>query len=106
LYILTKIIVYLMFGGNKPKPDRTEIPKVIDGRYFIEKSITNFSEEDFALWLLSLQIEDKSFTLFDMIRDALTNYDFSEIYEDIAERKERHKAGEYYTPKWLVGYVS
>jgi len=27
-----------MFGGNKPKPDRAEIPKVIDGRYFIEKA--------------------------------------------------------------------
>ncbi|MFZ2071435.1 MAG: hypothetical protein WAV32_07570 [Halobacteriota archaeon] len=25
----------------------------------------------------------------------------SHIYEDIVERKERHKAGEYYTPEWL-----
>ena len=111
LNILTKIIVYLKFAGNKP--DRTEIPKVINGKYFIEKGITNFSEEDFALWLLSPQIEDKSFALFDMIMDALTNYDFSEInedifreiYEDIVERKERHKAGEYYTPEWLVQLI-
>jgi len=111
LNILTKIIVYLKFAGNKP--DRTEIPKVINGKYFIEKGITNFSEEDFALWLLSPQIGDKSFALFDMIMDALTNYDFSkinedifrEIYEDIVERKERHKAGEYYTPEWLVQLI-
>jgi len=111
LSILTKIIVYLKFAGNKP--DRTEIPKVINGKYFIEKGITNFLEEDFSLWLLNPQIEDKSFALFDMIIDALKNYDFGgidedifrEIYEDVVERKERHKAGEYYTPEWLVQLI-
>ncbi|MCL0093173.1 SAM-dependent methyltransferase [Dehalococcoidia bacterium] len=109
--ILTKVIVYLKFAGNKP--DRIEIPEVINGKYFIDKGITNFLEEDFSLWLLCPQIEDKSFVIFDTIMDALTNYDFSEIdedifreiYEDIVERKERHKAGEYYTPEWLVQLI-
>ncbi len=30
---------------------------------------------------------------------------FREIYEDIIERKDRHKAGEYYTPEWLVQLI-
>ncbi|MCL0034974.1 hypothetical protein M1N21_03585, partial [Dehalococcoidia bacterium] len=72
--ILTKVIVYLKFADNKP--DRIEIPEVINGKYFIDKGITNFLEEDFSLWLLCPQIEDKSFVIFDTIMDALTNYDF------------------------------
>ena len=111
LNILAKIIVYLKFAGNKP--DRSEIPEVINGKYFIDKGITNFLEEDFSLWLLNPQIENKSLVLFRMIMDALANYDFSEInedifreiYEDIVERKERHKTGEYYTPEWLVQLI-
>lgn len=110
LNILAKIAVYLKFGYS-PKSD--EILDAISGKYFTAKGITNFLEEDISLWLLSPQIEDKSFTLFWSIIEALANYDFTkidedifrEIYEDIIERKERHKAGEYYTPEWLVQLI-
>ena len=110
LNILAKLAVYLKFEKS---PSRDEIIDVIGGKYFIAKGITNFLEEDFSLWLLSPKIEDKSFILFCSIVDALAHYDFSkidedifrEIYEEIVERKERHKAGEYYTPEWLVQII-
>jgi len=111
LSILAKIIVYLKLVGNEP--DRGKILEVINGKYFINKSIVNFLEEDISLWLLSPKIEDRCLALLCSIVEALTNYDFSkidedifrEIYEEIIERKERRKAGEYYTPEWLVQLI-
>ncbi len=110
LDILAKIAVYLKFEKS---PNRDEILDVISGKYFTAKGIANFLEEDFSLWLISPGIEDKSFALFCSIVEALTNYDFSridedifrEIYEEIVEREVRHKAGEYYTPEWLVQLI-
>jgi len=110
LNILAKLAVYLKF---EKLPNRDEILNVISGKYFTAKGITNFLEEDISLWLLCPEIEDKSFTLFCSVVEALAHYDFSkidedifrEIYEEIVERKERHKAGEYYTPEWLVQLI-
>ncbi|MFQ6089722.1 MAG: hypothetical protein ACE5K0_12600, partial [Candidatus Methanofastidiosia archaeon] len=111
LIILAKIIIYLKLAANKP--DRGKILEVINGKYFIDKGIANFLEEDFSLWLLSPKIENKSFAFFCTIVETLANYDFSkidedifrELYEEIVERKERHQAGEYYTPEWLVQLI-
>ncbi|MGB2842806.1 MAG: N-6 DNA methylase [Halobacteriota archaeon] len=110
LIILAKIAVYLKIENS---PNRDEILDVISGKYFTAKGIANFLEEDISLWLLSPEIEDKSFALFCSVVDALANYEFAkidedifrEIYEEIVERKERHKAGEYYTPEWLVQLI-
>jgi type I restriction-modification system DNA methylase subunit len=111
LNILAKIAVYLKF--EKSPPNKDEILDIISGEYFTAKGIANFLEEDLSLWLLSPEIEDESLALFCDLSDALANYDFSkidedifrEIYEEIVERKERHKAGEYYTPEWLVQLI-
>jgi len=111
LSILAKIIVYLKIADNKP--DRDKIVEVINGKYFFDKGIANFLEEDLSLWLLSPSIEGKSFTLFWSFCEELASYGFSridgdifrEIYEEIVERKERHKVGEYYTPEWLVELI-
>jgi len=111
LTILAKIIIYLKHTGNKP--DRSKILDVLSGKYFIANGITNFFEDDISIWLLSPEIVDKSLALLCSIVDALANYDFSnidedifrEIYEELVERKERHKAGEYYTPEWLVQLI-
>jgi len=109
LVILAKIITYLKFN-NKSK---SELAKIINGKYFTDKGITNLLEEDFSTWLLHPKIKDKSEVLFLNIVNELSNYDFfkidedvfGELYEDIVERKERHKAGEYYTPEWLVQLI-
>lgn len=110
LTILAKIAVYLKFENS---PNKDEIIDVISGKYFTAKGIANFQKEDISLWLFTPKIEDKSLALFRSIVEVLSNYDFSkidedifrEIYEEIIERKERHKAGEYYTPEWLVQLI-
>ncbi len=111
LIILTKILVYQRL--SKGKPDKNDIIEVINGSYFPKRGIKNFLEEDFSKWLHHSKIKDKSLTLFLDIIGKMTNYDFFEIdedifrviYEEIVERKERHKAGEYYTPEWLVQLI-
>lgn len=111
LIILTKIMVYLKLSNCKL--DKNDIIEVINGSYFSKKGITNFLEEDFSKWLHHSKIRDKSLNLFLDIIEKTTNYDFFEIdedifkgiYEEIVERKERHKAGEYYTPEWLVQLI-
>lgn len=110
LTILAKIVVYLKFENSTNKD---EIIDVISGKYFIAKGISNFQKGDVSLWLFTPEIEDKSLALFCSIVEVLANYDFSkidedifrEIYEEIIGRKERHKAGEYYTPEWLVQVI-
>lgn len=112
LVILAKIITYLKFNNTESKD---ELAKIIEGKYFTDKEITNLLEleEDFSAWVLHPKIKDKSEVLFSHIINELSDYDFfkieedvfGEIYEDIVERKERHKAGEYYTPEWLVQLI-
>lgn len=110
LVALTKITTYLKLNNNKP--DKKDIIEVINGKYFIDKGITNFID-DFSGWLLNSKIEEESLALLWIFVETLSNYDFSnidedlfrELYEEIIEPKERHKAGEYYTPEWLVQLI-
>ena len=110
LVILAKIATYLKLNNNKP--DKKEIIKVVSGKYFIDKGITNFTD-DFSFCLLNSKVEEESLALLRTVVETLSKYDFSkidedifrEIYEEIVERKERHKAGEYYTPEWLVQLI-
>jgi SAM-dependent methyltransferase len=109
LIILTKIIVCLRLG----KPDKNNLIEVINGNYFAKRGITNFLEEDFSKWLLHSKITNKSLILFSSILEKVTDYDFSgtdedifeRLYEEIVGQEERHKAGEYYTPEWLVQLI-
>jgi SAM-dependent methyltransferase len=109
LIILTKIIVYLRFS----KPANNNLIEVINGTYFAKRGITNFLEEDFSEWLIHSKITDKSLILFSDLLEKATDYDFSGIdedilkwlYEEIVVKEERHKAGEYYTPEWLVQLI-
>ena len=110
LAILAKIATYLKLNNNKP--NKGEIIKVVSGKYFIDKGITNFTD-DFSSCFLNSKMQEESFASLRAIIETLSKYDFSkidedifrEIYEEIVERKERHKAGEYYTPEWLVQLI-
>jgi len=108
LNILAKIAVYLKF---ECLINMDKIIDVISGKYFTAKGIINFvGEEDVSLWVLNHKIENKSLPLLYSFFKSLAEYDFSEtdedifkeIYEEIINCEERHKAGEYYTPEWLV----
>jgi SAM-dependent methyltransferase len=109
LVTLVKLIVYLRLSGdNVIREDR--IRRALTGEYFSSYGISNLIEEDFFTWILNPKIADKTLRLVCDIARELLRYDFSqvdedffkEIYQEIVERGERHRIGEYYTPEWLV----
>ncbi len=68
---------------------------------------------DFTGWMTDEKIVNNAIVLFQKTAKILSNYDlaiieedvFRALYEEIIEGAQRHKLGEYYTPKWLVGLV-
>ncbi|MDZ7330912.1 MAG: SAM-dependent methyltransferase [candidate division KSB1 bacterium] len=94
------------------EPSEAEITEILNGRFFQNRGIKNFSE-DFSGWLLIPKINRAVFNLFQELSSDLLDYDFSQInedlfskvYQEIVQRQQRHKAGEYYTPEWLVELI-
>jgi len=112
LVTLVKLIVYLRLSGdNMIRDDR--IRRALTGEYFSSYGIANLIEEDFFAWILHPKIADKALRLICNITKELLRYDFSqidedffkEIYQEIVERGQRHRIGEYYTPEWLAQLI-
>jgi len=112
LVTLVKLIVYLRLSGDN-MISRDKMLKVLTGEYFVKYGIENLVEEDFFTWIIHPKIRDASLELVSSIAKELLRYDltqidedfFKEIYQEIVERGQRHRIGEYYTPEWLVELV-
>jgi hypothetical protein len=112
LVTLVKLVTYLALSGDN-KIDHEKVLKALNGQYFVEYGVLNLVEEDFFVWILHRRIRDKALELFYSLAMELLRYDlsqidedfFKEIYEDIVERGQRHRLGEYYTPEWLAELV-
>jgi len=112
LAILIKLAMYFRFEKNSIGEEK--LRSVISGEYFSSNGIINFSEkEDFSTWILHDKIMNESLNLVYWLAQKLSEYDFSridedvfkEIYEELVEKEERHRAGEYYTPEWLAQLI-
>ena len=110
LALIVKLVMYLRFEKiEKSTINKERLEKVISGEYFSSIGIANFTENDFSAWILNSKIVNDSLELVYELSKRLSEYDFSqidedifkEIYEELVEKNERHKAGEYYTPEWL-----
>jgi len=112
LVTLVKLIVYLKLSGAD-KVDKGELQKALTGKYFADYGIVNLIEEDFFTWILHQKIVNESLELAASLAKELLRYDltqvdedfFKEIYQEIVERGQRHRIGEYYTPEWLTELV-
>ena len=112
LVTLAKLIVYFVLSGDD-YVDEKKIVRALTGEYFSSYGIANLIEEDFFTWILNPKIADRAVKLACDLARELLRYDFSqvdedffkEIYEEIVERGERHRIGEYYTPEWLAQLV-
>lgn len=112
LIMLVKLIVYFRLSGdNLIKEDK--IKRALTGQYFTSYGISNLIEEDFFTWILHPRIANKSLKLACDLARELLRYDlsqidedfFKEIYQEIIERGQRHRIGEYYTPEWLAELI-
>jgi len=97
LVTLVKLIVYFKLSGAD-KVNKEELQKALTGKYFAD--------------ILHPKIVDESLELAASLAKELLKYglaqideDFKEIYQEIVERRQRHRIGEYYTPEWLTELV-
>jgi methylase of polypeptide subunit release factors len=112
LVTLVKLVSYYWLSGDD-KVSRDRLLSVLRGEYFVKYGINNLIEEDFFLWILHKKVVDEVLELFAGIAKELLKYDltqidedfFKEIYENIVERGQRHRIGEYYTPEWLAELI-
>jgi len=112
LVTLVKLITYLWLSDEK-LTSPTKILEALKGDYFIKYGVRNFIEEDFFSWIIHEKIREKSSEFLSSITRELLRYDlaridedfFKEIYQEIVERGQRHRVGEYYTDEWLTELI-
>jgi SAM-dependent methyltransferase len=110
LILLAKILIYYQLCSEEII--EFEIRQIISGHFFKKKGIKNF-HDGFTNWLLIPEIQNEAVHLICELSSELAAYDFSQLtedlfsmlYQEMVERQERHKAGEYYTPNWLVELI-
>lgn len=108
LVTLVKLIIYLRLAETRII-SQSNISLVLSGEYFANFGIVNLVEEDFFSWIIHKDISSKASEICFKFSQELSKYDFKsidedffrEIYQEIVERGQRHKIGEYYTPEWL-----
>jgi type I restriction-modification system DNA methylase subunit len=111
LVTLVKLMVYLRLSGDNIITNN--ILNALTGKFFIEHGIANLVEEDFFTWITHRKILNESLKLVSSLAKELLRYDllqidedfFKEIYQEIVERGQRHRVGEYYTPEWLTELI-
>jgi hypothetical protein len=109
LVTLVKLMVYLRLSGTSVVTEEN-ISKALSGEYFRDYGISNLIEEGYFAWLSHPKIVKDTNKLATGLAKELLRYDisqidedvFTEIYQDIVERGQRHRVGEYYTPRWLA----
>jgi len=112
LVTLVKLVTYYWLSGDD-KVSRDRLLSVLRGEYFVKYGINNLIEEDFFSWILHREVVDEVLELFAGVAKELLRYDltqidedfFKEIYENIIERSQRHRIGEYYTSEWLAELI-
>jgi len=93
--------------------EEEEFREILSGSLFSKYGIENLIEEDFFSWILHKKIVDEVIKLVKNLGEELLKYDltqidedfFKEIYEEIVEKGQRHRIGEYYTPEWLAQLI-
>lgn len=110
LIILAKALLYAKLRPHDPF--KKDIEDILNNRFLQINGIKNF-DQDFFGWLLIPKAKSSSIQLVKEVLSELYDLDlskvnedlFCDIYQEIVERQQRHKAGEYYTPEWLVELI-
>jgi len=113
LATLAKAIVFL-FVLKRRNITKNEKNAVLEGGAFEDFGIKNFLVEDFFSWVAKAYVhkgqQPIGFKLLDSMLEAFRHFDLNQldqdvlkdIYQNVAEPKDRHDLGEFYTPDWLA----
>ncbi|MBN2395806.1 MAG: SAM-dependent DNA methyltransferase [Candidatus Atribacteria bacterium] len=111
LTLLIKSVLFLKI--NNRKFSTQQIRELLSGESFKYNNGETFFDWDLTVWLADeFLFNDSSKITYDIL-EILSSFDLSEIdedifrelYEQLIEQKDRHKAGEYYTPRWLAELI-
>ena len=102
-----KLLVYAALQG---RPEKDEIPSIVDGRAFHRHGVSNIGENDFFSWLLMPAIHREAVDALYALSAELQVYDLSavrqdllkQLYQNLVDPATRHELGEFYTPDWLA----
>lgn len=112
LSILAKVLAYEVLS-NDDYIDDNEMKSILNGSVFHRYNIKNFVDNDFYHWVHRDRYYLPLRKAFRLISQELSNFDFSEIdedvlkgvYQELIDLDTRHALGEYYTPDWLCERV-
>jgi len=111
LTFLIKSVLFLKF--NTGRITNQQIGELLSGESFKYDNGENFFDWDLTGWLADALLYNDSSKITYKIMEILSKYDlsefdediFRELYEQLIEQTDRHKAGEYYTPRWLAELI-
>lgn len=111
LILVIKSVLFLKI--NESKISARQIRELLSGESFKYNNGKNFFDWDLTVWLADELLYKDSSKIAYKIMEIFSNYDlsefdediFRELYEQLIEQKDRHKAGEYYTPRWLTELI-
>ena len=107
---LSQFAKLLVFAALQGRPDKVEIPNIVNGEAFHQHGVSNIGENDFFSWLMMSDIRAESINFLYALSAELQVYDLSairqdllkQLYQDLVDPDTRHDLGEYYTPDWLA----
>jgi len=107
---LSQFAKLLVFAALQGRPDKLEIPSIVNGEAFHQHGVSNIGENDFFSWLMMSDIRHESINLLYALSAELQVYDLGAIRQDLLKQlyqnlvgpETRHNLGEYYTPDWLA----
>ena len=107
---LSQFAKLLVFAALEGRPDKLNIPSIVNGEAFHKHGVSNIGENDFFAWLMMINIRGESINLLYALSAELQVYDLSairqdllkQLYQNLVDPETRHDLGEYYTPDWLA----
>ncbi|MDE2774526.1 MAG: N-6 DNA methylase [Chloroflexota bacterium] len=107
---LSQFAKLLVFAALQGRPNKLEIPSIVNGEAFHQHGVSNIGENDFFSWLMMSAIRAESINFLYALSAELQVYDLSairqdllkQLYQDLVDPDTRHDLGEYYTPDWLA----
>jgi methylase of polypeptide subunit release factors len=110
LATLAKLLAYVRITGVQTAPEEAQTQEIIQGTFFAKQQITNFLEADFFSWVACAPLLSRTQKVISRLANLLFMYQLGELSEDVlkelyhtlADPKDRHDLGEYYTPDWLA----
>ncbi|OQW95596.1 MAG: hypothetical protein BWK79_01940 [Beggiatoa sp. IS2] len=109
LSIFAKLLAYTVIATHQSYLEENQLRDILTGDIFRQSNVERFVENDFYYWVTLDEHFKTLKPIFREIAQKLSEYDFSEVQEDILkgvyqeliDLETRHALGEYYTPDWL-----